>query len=242
MGPTPFQLETLWSWVLRDLPTRKASFFLVSLIAPVVFWLFGAALAGFGAVVTKLGILGLGFLAFLALSSALLQAIWKSRSPLQRGLTGATVLVHQAYYSASILMISASILIFVLELTRTSESHLRGLITALYATSVIAGGVWAPHSFPKGPEDLRLAAEREWKWLPWTIALPGTFATLCALLSALVSRDGIESDFFALTFGSLVAMLLAWLGVLALYRFVVLVVSFAQGLDPLRAELDRRQE
>jgi hypothetical protein len=161
MHLTPYQLQTLWSWVLSDLPHRKAGFFIESLIAPGAFWLFGAAFAGFGSLASRLRLFGLAFLALVGLASAVLQTIWTSRSASRRRLTRALILVHQAYYSLMILTTSLYCLTFLLEFGRRQESPFYSWIIALYLASIVAGALWAPHSFPEGPEDLRLAAERE---------------------------------------------------------------------------------
>jgi hypothetical protein len=57
-----------------------------------------------------------------------------------------------------------------------------------------------------------------------------------------VSHDsGAESDIFVLSFGSLVAMLLAWLGILGLYRFFVLAASVTWEFKGERNERAREE-
>jgi len=220
-----YALEALWSSALRDLPSRKASFFVTSLVAPGVLWLLGAALAGLSTPVSMVGLAGLVFLGVLAVSSSLLQVQWKSRTASARLSTRVVISTHQAYYSLMILFLSFYCLVFALQIALRVEIFFYNSILLIYVLSAVAGALWAPRSLPKAPEDDALAARREVRWLPWVFGAQGALVSLGVFLGVWLSRDGAAWMYFlGMGLAALSATLMVTLGLITIYRFAILAL------------------
>jgi hypothetical protein len=97
---------------------------------------------------------------------------------------------------------------------------------ALYALSTVAGLLWAPHSLPKKPEDVALAASRDIRWLPWVIAVQGGLASLGVFLGVWISRGtGTWAYFLVMGLSALFAMIMVTLGLSMFYRFVAFLFN-----------------
>jgi len=226
MRVDPLTLETLWAGALRDLPFRKASFFVTSLLAPGLFWLFGAALAGATKPISLLGLVGLAGLSALGLGSSLVQVRWRSRRTGGWPSSRTVVSVHQAYYSCMILLLSAYSMILAVQVARRVGWPFHNIAVVLYALSAIAGVLWAPRSLPSKPQDVALAASRGVRWLPWVIAIQAGLTSLGVLLGVWASRgDGSWAYFLVLGLGTLLALITVTLGFSAFYRFLVFVTN-----------------
>jgi len=220
-----YALKALWTSALRDLPFRKASFFVTSLIAPSVLWLLGAALAGLGTPISMVGLAGLGLLAVLAVSSSLLQVRWKSRTRSAKPSTRVVISTHQAYYSLMILILSFYCLVFALQIAHRVEGFFYDGILLIYVLSAVAGALWAPRSLPKTPEDDALAARREVRWLPWVMGAQGALISLGVFLGVWLSRDGAAWTYFlGMGLAALSATLMVTLGLITIYRFAILAL------------------
>jgi hypothetical protein len=92
----------------------------------------------------------------------------------------------------------------------------------LYALSTCAGLLWAPHSLPKKPEDVALAASRDIRWLPWVIAVQSGVTSLGVFLGVWISRGtGTWAYFLVMGLSALFAMIMVTLGLSMFYRFIV---------------------
>lgn len=217
-----FALKTIWASALRDLPFRKASFFVTSLIAPGVFWVLGAALAGFVKPISLVGLGGLAALAILGIGSSLLQMQWNSRGKTGRPSSRTVISFHQAYYSCMVLILSFYCLILALQFAlRVMVPFHSGLIV-LYSLSALAGVFWAPHSMPSKTQDVALAASREARWLPWVIGIQSAAISLGVFLGVWFSRGGgTWAYFLVLGLSALFALIMVTLGISLFYRFLV---------------------
>jgi len=221
-----FALKTIWTSALRDLPFRKASFFVTSLIAPGVFWVFGAALAGFAEPISLLGLGGLGGLTVLGLGSSLLQLRWKSRRRTGRPSSRIVVSVHQAYYSCMVLLLSFFCLVLALQVALRAMTPFYTAAIVLYALSALAGVLWAPRSMPSKTQDVALAASREIRWLPWVIAAQSALTSLGVFAGVWISRGtGTWAYFLVLGLSALLALIMVTLGLSLFYRFLVFVFN-----------------
>ncbi len=221
-----FALRTIWTSSLRDLPFRKPSFFVTSLIAPGVFWLFGAALAGFGEPMSLVGLGGLAGLSALGLGSSFMQLRWKSRGKTGRPSSRTLISVHQAYYSCMILLLSAYCLVLALQVALRLTGPFYGGALVLYVLSAIAGAFWAPRSLPSGPQDIASAGSREVRWLPWVIAVQGSLTSLGVFLGVWISRgSGTWAYFLVMGLSALLALITVTLGLSMFYRFLVFVIN-----------------
>ena len=221
-----FTLKTIWTSALRDLPFRRASFFVTSLIAPGVFWLFGAALAGFSRPISLVGLGGLAGLSVLGFGSSLLQLRWKSRRKTGRPSSRTVVPVHQAYYSCMVLLLSFYCLVLALQVAlRVIGPFFSGAVV-LYGLSALTGILWAPRSMPSKPQDIPLAASREVRWLPWVIAVQSGLTSLGVFLGVWISRgSGTWAYFLVMGLSALFALITVTLGLSMFYRFLVFVFN-----------------
>lgn len=217
-----FALNTMWSSALRDLPFRRASFFVTSLIAPGVFWLFGAALGGIAKPISLIGLGGLVGLTVLGTVSSLLQLRWKSRR-MTGGPTSRTVVsVHQAYYSCMILLLSFYCLVLAVQVALRVMTPFGSGAVVLYVLSAVAGVLWAPRSVPSKAQDAALAVRRETRWLPWVIAVQSALTSLGVFLGVWISRgSGTWAHFLVLGLSSLLALILVTLAFSMFYRLVI---------------------
>lgn len=221
-----YVLRGIWSSALRGLPSRRASFFVTSLIGPGIFWLLGAALAGMARPISLLGLAGLAGLGVLGVASAWLQVRWKSRGTSAKPSSRTVASVHQAYYSCAILLLSFYCLILALQAALRVKGPFYVSVIVLYVLSAGAGMWWAPRSMPRKPQDETLAARREIRWLPWVIGLQGGLTSLGVFLGVWAARgSGAWAYFLVLGLGTLLSLMTVTLGLAIAYRFAVLLFS-----------------
>lgn len=221
-----FALKTIWSSALRDLAHRKPSFFVTSLVAPGSFWFFGGALAGLSEPISLAGLAALAGLAVLGVGSSLLQLRWKSRRKTSRPSGRVVISVQQAYYSGAILLMSFYCMVLALQIALRVAGPFYVASVVLFALSTIAGLLWAPHSLPKKPEDLALAASRDIRWLPRVIAVQSGLTSLGVFLGVWISRGtGTWAYFLVMGLSALLAMIMMTLGLSMFYRFLVFLFN-----------------
>jgi len=224
-----FALTQLWINALIDLPKRRASFFLTSLIAPLVFWLSGAVLAGIGAAVSLAGLAILILLAIIAVSSYLLLIRWKSRGSSERPSTRLVVTLHQFYYALMILGLSYYLLILALQASIRLEGPWFQAILIIYALSAVAGLLWAPRSIPRETEDEAAVIARDVGWLPWVLGVQGAIVSIGVFLGVWISHgQGVWTHFLIMGMGTLASLFMITMGFSIIYRSML----FAAGPIP----------
>lgn len=223
MEPHAHSVLSVWLGVLRPLPTRRCSFFVSSLFAPVLFWFLGAALAGLNSTVSFVGLAMLGGLTSLGLAASLSCKRWKSRGPSARPTTRGVVLTHQVYFVLAVLAISFYSLVIAHQMSLRIGVRIGGLLAIAYGLSGIAGVVWGPRSLSRSAGDDLIAAKREVKWLPWVMALQGGLVSLGVFLGVWAAQGRTSWTYYLSGgLGALAALLLVTLGFISLYRLVVL--------------------
>ena len=228
MTISSYSLQSLWRGILRDIPHRKASFFISSLIAPVIMWLALGMAVKFDSrelVRTSIPVLimtPIGILSAVILRSTRGRRIKDGRS--QR----ITALIHGIYYGVALISLSAYFLRIAIE---TGQRYLNlpfqvypGLL-ALYLLSGLAAAAWSPSSIPRTQADDDLAFRRGIRWLPWAMGIQGSLIGFGVFLSAWLMHNEVAWEgLLVVGVASLCATVLLMVTVLGFYRFLVLAL------------------
>jgi len=228
MSVSSYSVQSLWRGILRDISHRKASFFISSLVAPMIMWVaLGMALKFesqelFRTSIPLLLMMPIGILSAVILRSS--RGRWIKDGRVQR----ITALIHGIYYGVALISLSAYFLRIAIE---TGQRYLKlpflvypGLL-ALYLLSGLAAAAWSPYSIPRTRADDDLAAKRGIRWLPWAMGVQGSLIGLGVFLSAWLMHNEVAWEgLLVVGLASLCATVLLMVTILGFYRFFILAL------------------
>ena len=228
MSVSSYSVQSLWRGILRDIPHRKASFFITSLIAPVIMWVaLGWAVRFethelFRTSIPVLAMIPLGILSAGILRSSRGRRIKDVRA------ARLTALIHGLYYGVWLVSLSAYFLRIAIE---TGQRYLKlpfliypGLL-ALYFLSGLAAAAWAPSSIPRTQADDDQATRRGIRWLPWAMGVQGSLISLGVFTSAWLMHNEVAWEgLLVVGMALLCASVVLMVTVLGFYRFFVLAL------------------
>ena len=233
-----YPVKALWRGVLEDIPRRRASFFLSSFFAPLVFWLMLGMATRFDKQELVRGSVGVVAVAAFGVISAGLLGSARRRKYRHIGRQRVVGLVHSIHYGVMLLSLATYSLRVAIDYaagyTQLPFWIQPGLL-ALDGFSALAAAAWAPSSLPRSAEDDTLAARRGVRWFPWVMGLQGSLIGLGVFLGAWFMHNEVSwGGLFLVGLLSLGAMLFLAVSILGLYRFFVL------ALNPISPELQEK--
>jgi len=235
MTPREYSIQSLWRSVLRDIPKRRASFFISGAIAPLVLWFLVAMLVHFQIEEIKLAAIPIVLLLPLGLVAAFSLRTARSHRFRDGRLQRWTALVHSLFYGAFLLTLSTYFLRVAIESGARYSSLpffvYPGLLV-LYGLTMVASAIWGPSSLPRSQADDDLAASRGVRWLPWVMGCQGSLIGLGVFLGAWLLHDDVPwGVLLVIGTSSLAAIVGLGVSTLGIYRFFIL------ALHPIPEEL-----
>lgn len=223
-------INNIWRWHLRDLPHRRPSWFLSSLIVPTAFWAFLVAIAPLQGWLELMLLLPLFVIAAIGVTSFF--GLIAYREACRRDLRSVRrlVLVNSLYYAGAGLVSSAYLLGIAAALVARLPGlpfNLGGAFLAAYLLTGLASALFAPHTLVTTPREEVEAQEREASLLPWALGCQGFLVGMGVLLGSWFLQVNTSWEvLLGVGFSALASLVLLTLAMVGMHRFVLLLRTY----------------